>query len=614
MASKAAGSSAKSSQAGAASASGQPAQVTPQGRGSWRQGVLLPALASSLLLWAAFAPLNWSVLAWLAPVGWLLVVARDQPVGRGGYVALWISGCLFWLAILQGIRLAFWPLYFGWLALSLYLAVYTPVFVAVARCLYWRWRLPLVLAAPIAWVGMEWIRSHLITGYAGNTLAHSQVHTPRLVQLADQLGGGGVSFVMLAVSSGALQAAVQLHSRQPKRARGPLVAATLMFVLLIGYGSWRLAQGQRLLAQRPALLRAMLVQENTPTIFEFDPERNQLAWTRYLEQTRRGVEQLGVPDVVLWPESTFTANEPIMRAELTDGPPPELVAEGVDQAFLMEQVAKFERIFDFKVAQLLSAASRSPAANSNTAASQLSAPGSLPPSPPDEQATAQPSQRPYLVVGSDIWSYKSDSVERFNAALFISPEGKLLDWYSKMHLVMFGEYIPLGSSLKWLGDLFGLAGLTPGTQFKCFRIGDVCLAPNICFESMVPHLLTRQVRELTRSGSPPDILVNVTNDSWFRGSSALDHHLASSILSAVENRRPMLVAGNTGLSAHIDGVGQLVQVTSRLEATAILAEPRRDGRGGLVQAVGYPLSWICAFVSGLAGIAWLARRFRNPPG
>jgi apolipoprotein N-acyltransferase len=169
--------------------------------------------------------------------------------------------------------------------------------------------------------------------------------------------------------------------------------------------------------------------------------------------------------------------------------------------------------------------------------------------------------------------------------------------------VMFGEYIPLGFLLQWLRDAVGLSGLDAGTQAKCFRIDDVCIAPNICFESMVPHLISWQVRKLTAEGTSPAVLINLTNDSWFRGSSILDHHLACSMLCAVENRRPLLVAANTGISASIDGCGRLVGYTPRSTSEALLAQPILDGRWGLVQSAGYPLSWLAALVSLLSALS-----------
>lgn len=539
-------------------------------------------------MWAAFAPLNWSLLAWLAPIGWLLVIERERPVGKAGYFVLWLSGCLFWLLILQGIRLAFWPLYFGWIALSLYLAVYIPVFVGTTRRLRHHGSVPLVIAAPLVWVGLELVRSYLLTGFAANTLAHSQAHRPRVIQLADQLGTGGIGFVMLSVSSAVLLLARAACKQGVWRGvAGSVALAGSLWLILVGYGFWKLSEADRLAGSEEPRLRVLLVQENTPTIFEYEPERNQLAWTRYLNLTRAAVQEHGPVDLVVWPESTFTGNEPLFATRLTTGISPELKALGVTEEQLLGAVEDYQRRFEFRVGRLLQAASGAD-------------PGDV--TPPD------PSRLPHLLVGCDFAVYTSQDLERYNSALWIGPDGSLRGQYAKMHLVMFGEYIPLGAALKWLGDSFGLSGLHAGQTAESFQLPQSAgsktfrVAPNICFESTVPQLISWQVRTLSRRGEAPDVLVNLTNDSWFRGSSILDHHLASTILSAVETRRPVLVAANTGLTAHIDGAGRVQRVTERLEAGAILAEVTTDGRRGLVQWLGYPLAWLC---SAICGVTWM---------
>ncbi|MEZ6133899.1 MAG: apolipoprotein N-acyltransferase [Pirellulaceae bacterium] len=547
---------------------------------TWLGGVLLPALMSAIALWAAFAPLDLHLLAWIAPGGWLLIAHRKQPVGRAGYVSLWLSGCVFWLLILHGIRLAFWPLYFGWILLSLYLAVYVPLFVGITRSLHHRLRWPLVLAAPVAWVGMELARSYLLTGFAGNTLAHSQAHWPMVIQLADQLGTGGIGFVMIVVCCAILQLGL---ARSSSLAWRPALASTttacVLVSSLLGYGWWKLREWDRLIANRPPLLRALLVQENTPTIFEYDPGKNQLAWTRYLNTTRDAVRKLGKPNVVIWPESTFTANEPLMEADLSGTVVPSDLAElGYDAAALHMRIGDMNRVIEFKIGSLLNASLGRAADESiaNAVASEHAA---------------------HLLVGNDLMIYKTAGLERYNTALFIGPKGEVKDRYSKMHRVMVGEYMPLEPVFGWLSKLFGQGTIQAGQDPKSFPIympeGVVRLSPSICFESMVPQLISWQVRQLARSGQTPDVLVNISNDSWFRGSSALDHHLASSILTAVENRRPMLVAANTGITAEIESSGRVLQSTERMVAEAILAEPRRDSRWGLVQVWGYPLSWLC---------------------
>ncbi len=553
---------------------------------SLKSGVLLPAMAAAIGLWAAFPPLGWGWLAWVAPIGLLVSVEREQPVGRGGYVSLWLAGCLFWLAVLHGIRLAFWPLIFGWLALSLYLAVYFPVFVAVARVLRWSWRWPLEIAAPVAWLGLELIRSYILTGYAANTLAHTQAHFPLVIQIADQLGGGGISFLIVTVAAAILRTAQHWNNRaQPSWSWSGALWAGMLVGATLAYGWWRLAEADRNLAQSPPLLRVLLVQENTPSVFDGNtPESTTSAWNRYLELTRSSAAAHAPIDLVVWPESTFTAGEPWYEAQLTGDVSDELKRRNVDKTYLLQIVSQMQEAFRDKARRVISAVRIA-----NDSSSQAF---------------------PYLLMGSDTVVYRSDGSQQFNSAMFIGPDGELLDRYGKMHLVMFGEYIPLGPLLQWLRDLVGLPGIDAGTEVKSFQLNQVRVSPSICFESMMPRLLQWQVRTLSSAGSPPDVLINVTNDSWFRGSTMLDHHLACSMLCAVENRRPLLVAANTGLSAHIDGSGRLIRCSTRSAAEAILAEPQVDARWGLVQSAGYPLSWLCAL---LVTAAVLPRRLVGLP-
>ncbi len=543
-----------------------------QSNQTWTGGVLLPALASALCLWAAFPPLGWGWLAWFAPCGLLVICEREMPVGRGGYFSLWLAGCVFWLLVLHGIRLAYWPLIFGWLALSLYLAAYFPIFVGLTRVLRWRWQWPLAISAPIVWLGLELIRSYLLTGYAANTLAHTQVHYPVVVQIADQLGGGGVSFLIMTVAVAVFQATLRFGGLQRGTWNWQEAAWSLALLgATLGYGWWRLAETDKHMATTPPLLRVLLVQENTPSVFDgYSEEGARASWERYFELTRSAAVEHAPIDLVVWPESTYTGGQPWLEAQLTGDVSAELKRNQIDKEYLLQVVARMHQEFRYKSRRVLEAASSSTSL--------------------------------HLLMGSDTIVYRSDGQQQFNSAVFIGPDGNLLDRYSKMHLVMFGEYIPLGPLLQWLRDKVGLPGIDAGTQVKSFQLNQVRIAPSICFESMMPRLIQWQVRKLTSEDNSPDVLVNITNDSWFRGSTMLDHHLACSMLCAVENRRPVLVAANTGLSAHIDGSGRLVSCSQRGQAEAILAAPRADARWGLVQQAGYPLAWLSALITAVAMI------------
>ena len=109
-------------------------------------------------------------------------------------------------------------------------------------------------------------------------------------------------------------------------------------------------------------------------------------------------------------------------------------------------------------------------------------------------------------------------------------------------------------------------------------------APNVCYETALARVIRRQVAELRDRDREPDVLVNVTNDSWFRGSSELDLHLICGVFRAVECRKPLVIAANTGFSAHIDAVGRIVQQGPRGDAGVLIA----DVEAALAEAAGIP--------------------------
>ncbi len=529
---------------------------------------------SAIALWAAFPPLDWGLLAWVAPAGWVFVASSPSPISRRGWWAIWLSGVAFWLATLQGVRLAYWPLYFGWIAMALALGAYTPIFVWMTRRLQARLAVPLFLAASVAWVAVEFTRSWVLTGFCANGLSHSQVAFPTVIQIADQLGGFGVSFLVMLFCGSVVQAVVALRqSRAPVRSALPVVFALVAVGANYGYGRWRLAQADELAKQSP-LLTALLVQENTPTYFDSDGQVLREAWTRYLNTTRDLSRKHGTADLVVWPESTFGGGIPYFAAKrpaIMPSREPELSSDEVQQ-----RVQEFDVDFRTRVLYALRAT------RGETVLGTIGAQADVPPAA-------------HLLVGSGAVEIAPEEDKKFNSALFISPDGAVIGRYDKMHAVMFGEYIPLGFVLKPLRDMFPLTIFT-GEKPKAFKLGETTICPNICFESMVPRLVSSQVRRLVAKDQSPDVIVNMSNDSWFRGSSMLDHHLACTVLAAVENRRPVLVSANTGLSASIDGSGRVLERTNRLEAAGILARPTADARPGLVQSLGYPLAWLSALL------------------
>ena len=139
----------------------------------------------------------------------------------------------------------------------------------------------------------------------------------------------------------------------------------------------------------------------------------------------------------------------------------------------------------------------------------------------------------------------------FNSLFFLAPDGRVEAFYDKVHLVPFGEFLPLAG---WLpAALLPVTGRGMHAADARARIdlpGFSTAAPAICYEIIFP----------TPTGGPdrPGWLLNVTNDAWFGRTSGPHQHFAQARLRAVEEGLPVIRAANTGISAVIDARGRVL--------------------------------------------------------
>ncbi|WP_457575521.1 apolipoprotein N-acyltransferase [Desulfomarina sp.] len=152
----------------------------------------------------------------------------------------------------------------------------------------------------------------------------------------------------------------------------------------------------------------------------------------------------------------------------------------------------------------------------------------------------------------EIVDYGRKKIHYFNSALLLDDRGKISGKYYKSHLVPFGEYVPLKKFLPFLAPLventgdFSAGKIERPLAWKQGRIGVL-----ICFESVFPEL----TRKWVMAGA--NMLVNLTNDAWYGKSSAPHQSLAMAVLRAVESRRSVVRAANTGISAFISPLGEV---------------------------------------------------------
>ena len=155
-----------------------------------------------------------------------------------------------------------------------------------------------------------------------------------------------------------------------------------------------------------------------------------------------------------------------------------------------------------------------------------------------------------LLTGTIDFTPRSVPVEAFNAAALIRPDGIVAGIYRKIHLVPFGEYVPLrkiGPFLKWFTPVTD--SFERGHDTTLFNVRGFTFGAVICFEDTLPDLYRRFVKR------GADFMVNLTNDAWFKDSPAAEIHLANAVFRAVENRRRLVRCSNHGVTCLIDSAG-----------------------------------------------------------
>ncbi|MCU0710791.1 MAG: apolipoprotein N-acyltransferase [Pirellula sp.] len=544
--------------------------------------------------WLSLPPCSQPWAAYVSAFFFAALVGLPFPFSRRDYVRIWIVSCVTWLALLQGIRLAFWPLYLGWIALSLYVAVYIPLAIVISRWLVYKTNAAIPFSIAVAWTATELGRAYVLTGFSACMLGHSQTPWPHMLPIAAMFGAYGVSFMVMLTGAtlGAIVITL-LRNRWYANQTGDNTAkpfeswsniiALLFCVSWIFWSMWSLnSYDRRLSSNAPIkpLGKFLLIQSNMPTMFDVSQTQLAESWIRYAELTQQGIieNREAKLDAILWPESAYGVGASWMEWDGKSVLSPEMS---------LDETRERKKEFDESYVEQANSLFRS-----------------LGPNPPP------------LIAGGGVITVRESGVRVLNAALLVAPNESQPEYYGKRHLVMFGEYIPILYHFPNLQAAFGIGPTGAGERFECWRLASgTYVAPSVCFEDVVPHFIQNQVHELEQQNRSPDLLVNLTNDAWFRGSSILDHHLNNAILVAVENRRPVLIAANSGITAWIDGSGRVQKRLDRFEEGFFIAEPIPDGRKGLWQTSGdRPVKWILLLYLSrglLPLIAWAIARRNN---
>ncbi|MEO9935443.1 apolipoprotein N-acyltransferase [Rhodopirellula bahusiensis] len=556
----------------------QPTPITASAR--W---LLAASTAFAVVLWLSGPPLAIGPLVFIALVPLLAIAEVDSssPWKR----TLYVASLAYWLISLQGLRYAHPLMFLPWIALSAYLATYPLLFVALLR----RWhsstgraypsppksKIPICFVAAVTWVGLEWIRNYLFTGISVLMLGHSLADMPMLIQIADLGGTYAVSFVIVCVNVAMHEALNRwVVRRNPVTFESPgtsLAIAGGLLVATLAYGAMTMN-----VATEPTGKTIALLGGNELTVYEQDVAREQEIFAAYaqlaIDAAAKSESELAA---VVWPESMFSGGMPWMSTgpdlvvpDFMQTPSlPALQPEQLRFAVESNQVEFLNRAQSIQYAM----------AASSTLASE---------------------DPPSIIGGCGLVQY-ADRPSQYSGVVWVDSSSKMSGTYSKNHLVLFGETIPLVHSLPWIRDMVppGL-GLNRGTQPERFDLDGISLLPNLCIETAVERIPVNHMHQLNSRATPklPDAIVTLTNDVWFHDSAVVDHHLRCAQLVAVGCRRPVLSAANGGPTAWIDSSGRIMERLPKGQSGVIYAQPERDQRVSLYVRIG-------AWPAGLMGVA-----------
>jgi apolipoprotein N-acyltransferase len=460
----------------------------------------LCATLSGVLLALCFPPANLGGLSWIALVPlisalWLSEQWKKRERWRVfllGYAAgvVYMLGSLQWLT---KVTVA------GWIALCLYLGVYTALWALfvgfvtkpgpalLTRDPIWlkSWNnLRIAVLSAAAWTGLEWLRGVAFLEFGWNGLGIALHQNVALIQICDITGVGGLSFLLVMTNMMVVITLLRLKmeiGRAKLRPHYDFNLTVALVAIVFGYGVRQLL--------RPATpgepLSIAAVQPNVPVNEKRDPEHEQRILDLHVRLTETAF--VANPDLLIWPEA---ATPQPLFSDQRSWNAVRGVAEKHRGDFLMGTV------------------------------------------------------------------YFDDS-GAYNSAVLLTEKATNAQIYNKIHLVPFGEYVPLRGTFPlfaWIvGDLvpddfdFGKQPVILKMSYKPVKIG-----PLICFEDTLGDL----TRQFALRGA--QVLVTLTNDGWFLRSAGSEQHVVQSLFRCAETKLPMVRAANTGVSCVIDRFGRIV--------------------------------------------------------
>jgi len=473
------------------------------------------AASSGIILFCSFPSVNLFPLAWVAIV--LLLIALEPVENwKSAFLVGYVAGFLFFAGLLIAIVLLYpyaniFATLLGYILLVGYTALYFAVFAVLVHQLPWQSGILFPLGVAAIWVSLEWVRSWLLTGFPWGNIGYSQWKYLPGIQIASLTGVYGISFVIVFFNAG-IATLIRRRHEWRKELVAVIVSCLLAMICLI-YGYAAIARSENTPQKS---MKVAIIPGNISQIEKWKSESIEKIIKKYLNLTRKvAVEK---PDVIVWPETT-------VRGQVISG---EWIVQVSSNNF-----RRFHNLF--------------------------------------KQTFGEIGGIPMLIGATDPDAFG----DLYNRVMSVSSEGEILGKYAKMHLVPFGEYVPLADFLPNFVQFRPFehgktVNLLPITNVGTIQTNDeqIEVGTSICFESAFPS----HFRQFVKKGA--DAMGILTNDAWFVGTAFPELHLAMAPLRAVENRIAVFRCANGGYSCVVDSFGRITTpfVTPQTDKEFLIAD------------------------------------------
>ena len=484
--------------------------VSPQGK------IKILAVLSALLLFLSFPNLNLFPCAWVAMVPFFIALTRATDWKSAFWIG-YLTGFLFFAGLLPAIIILYpyaniFATMVGYLLLVGYTALYFAVFAVLMRFVPRHSSVLFSLSAACIWTALEWVRSWMLTGFPWGSIGYSQWNNLLGIQIASLVGIHGISFVIVLFNAGIATLLCNRH-RWRQEIWG-VVLPLILTLLCFGYGIFQLQEADPLDQSANATtqtnvetLKVALVPGNISQLQKWDPRQFPKILQRYIGLTHKASGEQ--PELIVWPETATRS-----RALTGEWP---------------LYYGKFSQMLrDIGIPILLGTANRGET----------------------DKAIGQFSK-----------SAERRNTDIYNRVLSIAPDGKIHGDYAKMHLVPFGEYVPLAHLLPdFIPNFIQFEPFAHGKTVNLLPVFDVKNKTNtrkievgasICFESVFPDEFRRPVKMGAR------VVGIFTNDAWFKGTAFPELHLSMAPFRAIENRIAVFRCANGGFTCVVDKFGRI---------------------------------------------------------